>query len=103
MEDGNNGSHSCISVKVTRTNLLLSKASGSFTSMGLTSATGEPVLCILILSVKILNATDVELFDYRASIPYDSSKTTEEKMGEGKALTGLPVCKFRGKLIPGLM
>ena len=92
-----------ISVKGTRTNLLLSKASGRFTLMGLTAATGEPVLCICILAAKSLSVTDVKGFDYRASIPYDSSKTMEEKMGEGKVLPGLPVCKFRGKSIPGLM
>ena len=71
--------------------------------MGLTSATGEPVLCICILAAKSLSVTDVKGFYYRAKFPYDSSKTMEENMGEGKTLPGLPVCKLRGKLIPGLM
>ena len=85
------------------TNLLSSKASGHFTLMGLTAETGEPVLCICILAAKSLSVTDVKVFDYRASIPYDSSKTMEENMGEGKALSRLPVRKFRGKFIPGLI
>ena len=69
----------------------------------MTAATGATVLCICILAVKSLSVTDVKGFYYRASIPYDSSKTMEENMVEGKAIPGLPVCKFRGKLIPGLM
>ena len=85
------------------TNLLSSKASGRFALMGLTAATGKTVLCICILAAKSLSVTDVKEFDYRASIPYDSSNTTQENMGEGKALPGLKVCKFKGKLIPYLM
>ena len=71
--------------------------------MGMTAATGEPLLCICILAAKSLSVTGVKGFDYRAKIPYDSCKTMEENMGEGKALYGFPVCKFRGKFIPGLM
>ena len=71
--------------------------------MGLTAATGEPVFCICILAAKTLIFTDVKGFDYRASIPYDSSNIMEENMGEGKALPGLTVYKFRGKLTPGLV
>ena len=103
MDDGNNRGWSYISIKGMRTNLLSSKASGNFTLMGMTDATGEPILFICILAANSLIVTDVKVFDYSASIPYDSSKTTEENMGEGKELPGLPVCKFRGKLIPGLM
>ena len=103
MDDGNNGVQRYISIKGMKTNLLSSKYSGRFTLMDLTAATGEPVLCISILAVKSLSVTDVKGFDYRVSIPYDSSKTTEENMGEGKSLHGLPVCKFSCKPIPGLM
>ena len=71
--------------------------------MSLTPSTGDPILCICILAANILNVTDVKGFYYLASIPYELSKTVEENMGEGKALTGLPVYKFRGELIPGLM
>ena len=59
--------------------------------MGMTSATGEPVLCICILATKILSVTDAKVFDYRAKIPYDSSKTMKENMVEGKALLRLLV------------
>ena len=84
MYDGNNGGQRYISIKGTRTNLLSSKASGCFTFMGMTTATGNPLLCIFILAAKSLSVTDVKGFDYRAYIPYDSSKTMEENMGEGK-------------------
>ena len=71
--------------------------------MVLTAATGEPVLFICILAERSLSVTEVKVFYYRASIPYESNKTTEENMGEGKALPGLLVYNFRGELIPSLM
>ena len=49
------------------------------------------------------SVTDFKVFYYRASIPYDSRKTMEENMGKVEAFTGLPVWKFRLKLIPGLI
>ena len=85
------------------TNLLSSKASGHFTLMGMNSATGKTLLCIRILAAKILSVTDVKGFDYCTSIPYDPSKTTKKNVGRGKKFTGLPVWKFNGELIPGLM
>ena len=91
MDGGNNGGQSYIIIKGIRTNLISYKAYGSFTFMGMTDATDEPVLCICILSAKILSVTDVKGFDYHASILCDSSKTMEENMREGKALLGLPV------------
>ena len=103
MEDRNNGGQSYISVNVTRTNLLSSKSSGRFTLMVLTVANSGPVLCICILAATSLIVADVKGFYYRASIPYDSSKTKEENMEEFKALPGLPVSKFRGGFISGLM
>ena len=103
MDYGNNGGRRYISIKGMKTNLRSSKASGRFTLMVITDVIGEPVLCICILAAKILSVTYFKGFDYRASIPYDSSKTMKGKMGEGKAPPGLPFCKFRRKLIPGLM
>ena len=91
MDDRNNVGQRYISINGTRTNFHSSKASGSFIFMGMTAATGEPVLCICILDAKTLSVTDVKGFDYRAKIPHDSSKTMEENLGEGKALPGLPV------------
>ena len=75
MDYGNNGGQRYISIKGMRTNLLSSKASGCFTLMGMTAETGEPVLSICILAAKSLSVTDVKGFDYRAYIPYESSKT----------------------------
>ena len=92
-----------IRIKGMNTNLLLSKFSGHLTLMGMTDASGEPVICICILAAPNLSITDVKGFDYYTSIPYYSSNTMKEKMGEGKALPGFPVFNFRGKSIPGLM
>ena len=103
MEDVRNGVQHYISVNVTRINLLSSKASGCFTLIGMTAATGELLLCICILAAKILSVTYIKGFDYRASIPYESSKTMDENMGEGKAHPVFPVYNFRGGVIPGLM
>ena len=91
MDDGNNGGQCCISIKGMKTNLLSSKASVGFTLMGLTAATGEPVLCICILAAQSLSVADVKGLDYRASILCDSSKTIEENMVYIKSLSGLPV------------
>ena len=77
MDYGNNGGHSYIIIKGTRNNLLSSKASGCFTLIGMTAATGERVLCIFILAARSLSVTDFKGFDYRVSIPYDSSKAME--------------------------
>ena len=63
--------------------------------MGMTDATGDPLLCICILAAKILSVTDVKVFNYCEYTPYDSSDAMEENMGEGKELPGLPVCNFR--------
>ena len=98
MDDGNNGGQRYISIKGMKINLLSPKASGRFTFMGLTASTSDPVLCICILASQSLSVTDVKVFDYCASTPYESSKTTEEKMVEGKAIPGLQFCKFRGKI-----
>ena len=86
-----------------KTNIISSKDLVRFTLMGLADTSGEPVLCICILAAQILSVIDVKVLYYRTSIPYDLSKTIEEKMGEVKELPGFPVFKFRGKLIPGLM
>ena len=96
MDDGNNRGQRYISINVMNTNLLFSKVLGCFTFMGLNDATGDPVLCICILAAQSLIVTGVKGLDYRVSIPYDSSNTMEGNIGEGKAIPGLPVCKFRG-------
>ena len=103
MDDGENGGQCYIRINGTKKNLLSSKALGCFTLMGMNAATGEPVLCVCILSSQSLSVTDVKGFYYHTSIPYDSSNTTKENMVESKELPGLTVYKFRGRSITGLM
>ena len=62
---GNNGYQCYISVKVKIANLLSSKDSGCFTFMGITAATGEPVLFICILAAKIVSVADFKGFYLR--------------------------------------
>ena len=58
-----------------KTDLLLSKDLDRFILIGMNYETCEPVLCICILVAKSLSDTYFKGLDYRASIPYDSSKT----------------------------
>ena len=59
IDDGNKWGQRYIIIKGMLTNLLSSKASGRFTLMGITAATGEPLLCICILAAKSLSVTDI--------------------------------------------
>ena len=70
--------------------------------MGLTAATGDTVMCIVIMAGKEWGVAEALGFDHQASIPYDKNKTFEENCGPGKALPGLPHCVFCGKEIPAL-
>jgi hypothetical protein len=90
------------------------KATSRFITMGLTSGTGESVMCILIFAateMDVLTCLGSEMdvltrlvFDHQAEIPYyDKDKTLEENMGPGKALLGAPTCTFRGKEAPALV
>ena len=93
MDYGNNVVQYYIRIKEMKTNLISPKALGCFTFMGMTATTGEPVLCIYLLAAKSVSFTYVKGFDYRASIPYDSSKTLDENISDSKAIPGLPFCK----------
>ena len=88
MDDGNNGGQYYISINGMKTNLLSSKASGCFILVGLTGATGELLLCFFILPAKILSATDFKGFNKRTYIPYESSKTMEEKCERSRHFLG---------------
>ena len=71
--------------------------------MGMTDATSDPVLCICILTAQSWSVTDVKGLNYRASIPYDSSKTMEEKLYGERQFLGFQYESSGGGWIPGLM
>lgn len=101
--DGHIGGQTYLSFAGKRIELNSSKATNRFTVMGLTAATGDPVMCIVIMSGHELGVADSLGFDHQARYPYDSTKSLEENRGKDKALPGLPSCFFRGKEIPGLL
>ena len=84
MDYGNNGGQNYMINKKVKINLLSSKAFDSFTLIGLTAATGDPVLCKFILAGKRLNVTDVKGLYSCGSISYILNKTVEKNMGEVK-------------------
>jgi len=71
--------------------------------MGLTAATGDPVMCIVIMAGNEVGVGEALGFDHQAVIPYDKNKSLEENSGPDKALPGLPTCVFRGKEVPALL
>ncbi|CAJ1966096.1 unnamed protein product [Cylindrotheca closterium] len=103
-QDGHNGGETYIKfADGTKVELLSTKATGRFTVMGLTAASGDPVMCIVIIAGKELGVQDYMGFDHQAESPYDGSKTLEENAGPGMALPEAPECVFRGKKVPGMI
>ena len=66
-----------------------------WTTLGFTAATGEPVICVIIIKAKELNATDTLGIDIFQT--YDENKSIAENTGMGKKFPGGPICHFRGK------
>ncbi|CAJ1967698.1 unnamed protein product [Cylindrotheca closterium] len=103
-QDGHIGGETYIkSADGQKVELLSTKATGRFTVMGLTAASGDPVMCIVIIAGKELACEDYIGFDHQSDVMYDGTKTLEENYGPGKVLPGLPVCVFRGKEVPGMV
>lgn len=102
-EDGHIGGQTYLSFGDQKIELTSSKASGRFTVMELTAASGDAVMCIVIFAGKEIGVADALGFDHRADIPYDTNSTLEDNAGPGKALPGLPTCTFRGKEVPALL
>jgi hypothetical protein len=101
--DGHIGGQTYLSYGGRKIELTSSKASGRFTLMGLTAASGDPVMCIVIMAGKELGIAEALGYDHQAETPYDTTKDLGENCGKGKALPGLPTCNFRGKEIPALL
>ena len=102
-DDGHIGGQTYLSYRGRKIELTSSKASGRFTLMGLTAASGDPVMCIVIMAGKEVGIAEVLGYDHQAETPYDTTKELDENCGPGKALPGLPTCTFRGKEVPALL
>ena len=103
VENGHIGGQTYLSFKGRKIELEISKSSGRFTIIGLTAATGDPVMCIVIMAANELGVAEALGFDHRANGQYDSTKTLEKNRGPGKDLPGLPTCRSHGKDVPGLL
>ncbi len=95
-EDGHIGGQTYLSYCGRKIELTSSKASGRFTLMGLTAASGDPVMCIVIMAGMELGIDQFLGFDHHVEILYDKINDLDENSGSGKALTGLPTCTFSG-------
>lgn len=102
-KDKNVGGTVYVTIDGQRASLPSSKASSRFTVLGVTAATGEPLMCIVIMAAKEVVPREAMGFDHLAENPYDPDKPLKENEGPGKALPGLPTCEFRGKQVPGFL
>ena len=100
-DDGHIGGTKYVTAKGTRANIKSSHKNGRFTVIGLTAASGDAVMCIVIFAAEELTFAQRMGYDIRA--PYDDSKSITENSGRGKAFPGAPTCLFRGKQIPDLI
>ena len=103
--DGHVGGELFLTEKGTIPQNKSSKANKRFTLIGLTSFTGEPVLCIIILQGKIAKP-DIEagvdiLVPPEGNI--DDKDFFQKNYGPGKYLPGGPVCTYKGKEIPAMI
>ena len=100
-DDGNVGGQRFITQKGTRANIKSSHKDGKFTTIGLTAASGEPVMAIIIFAGEELTFEHRMGHDIR--IPYDNNGSVSKNSGAGKVFPGRPCCTFRGKQIPALV
>ena len=76
-----------------------------FTLLGLTALTGDPVMCVLIIEGKKMNALQECGMDIFAEKIGEMSDEIffENNQGQGKRFPGGPTCVFQGKDIPCLV
>jgi len=72
-----------------------SNVDARFTAIGLTAASGDPVMCVIIFAAEELTFSQQMGHDIR--IPFDDNKSVKENSGKGKTFPGSPKCYFRGK------
>ena len=97
-DDGNVGGQKFVAKKGSRANIKASHKDGRFTLIGLTAATGDPVMCIVIFAAEEL--TFEQRMGIDICVPFNDAKTINEKSGGvGKSFPGGPSCMFRGVLV----
>ena len=88
-EDGNVGGQKYVTFGKQTIYVSSSKSNVRATVMGLTAATGEPVMCVVIYQGKEIDIDMAQGYDYLATTPFDKTKSLEENSGPGMALCGL--------------
>ena len=99
--DGSVGGQLFITTKGTRGNVKSSHTDGRFTLIGLTAASGDAVMAIMIFTGEELSFEQRMGHDIR--VEFDENKTITDNSGPGKTFPGGPTCLFRGKTIPALI
>jgi hypothetical protein len=108
-KDGHNGGEKYVCGRGTTPKQIVSTRDKHFTVLGVTAATGEPVLCVVIYAseneegiaanwVTGVDITVVPEKDENGNIDIDG----EKNFGKGKYFPSGPTCTFRGKEIPYL-
>ena len=99
--DGNVGGQKFVVSKGTRANIKSSHRDGRMTVIGLTAASGDPVMAIIIFAAEELTFEQRMGHDIR--VPFDEDVPIRANSGPGKTFPGGPTCIFRGKVIPALI
>ena len=78
-----------------------------YTTLGFTAATGDPVLCVIIIQVPSLvhgeiHGTDIRLL-HNSDKPLTNLADLQSHTGSSKLYPKRPVCTFRGKVIPAMV
>ena len=103
-KDGHIAGQTYLKVGDSEIKLESSKLTNRFTVIGLTAATGDPVMCIVIIAGKELTLQDALGYDHQAETPFNPDIPFEDNIGPRKAFPNLPTCTFRrkdGPWIPG--
>ncbi len=85
----------------TKANIKSSTNGGRFTLIGLTAASGDAVMCIIIFAAEEL--TYGQQMGHNIQANFEEERSVRENSGPGKSFPGAPSCQFRGKDIPSLI
>ena len=100
-EDGRVGQQTFAVASRSSAEVTCSSTDGRFTLIGLTAASGDPVMCVIIFAADELTFEQRMGFD--VTVGYDDHKTIEDNVGPNKTFPGAPTCYFKGRTIPPLV
>ena len=87
-DDGHVGGQKFVCKRGSRENITSSHKDIRFTLLGLTAATGEPVMCVVIFSGKELSFE--QRMGHNIRVPFDTTQDILENTGPGKRFSGGP-------------